>query len=156
MKNNLWWGRERPAQSMLQTQRPQKDTRSGTANAHSFISFSGPFALLFCGHKSRGGTGIQDWFLQEGAWSAGSEMPPGFCWLILMVATVPSAFLSAPLLRIALKRRGSPCSKRCCVSTPSAPFPQHWITQLEIMLLPVTSKPSGASAKVNTGSSQFH
>lgn len=37
-----------------------------------------------------------------------------------------------------------------------APFPQPWITQLEIMLLPVTSKPTGASAKVNTSSSQFH
>lgn len=44
---------------------------------------------------------------------------------------------------------------RAC-PTPSAPFPQPCITQLEIMLLPVTSKPTGASAKVNTSSSQFH
>lgn len=79
-----------------------------------------------------------------------------FSLLIPSAAAVLSACLSAPLPRIPSERRGSPSSKHCCVSTPSAPFPQHWITQLEIMLLPVTSKPTGASAKVNTSSSQFH
>lgn len=66
------------------------------------------------------------------------------------------------------ERRAEPCTpthpagaaappvQSTAVSAPSAPFPQPWITQLEIMLLPVTSKPTGASAKVNTSSSQFH
>lgn len=83
-------------------------------------------------------------------------MSPRFCFLIPSAAAVLSAFLSAPLLRIPSEHRSSPSSKHCCVSTLFAPFPQHWITQLEIMLLPVTSKPTGAFAKVNTSSSQFH
>lgn len=141
---------------MPQTQRLREDMRPGTANTHSFVSLSSPSALLFRGNKSRGGAGIQGWFLQEGAWGAGTEMPPHFSLLIPSAAAVLSTFLSAPLLRIPSERRSSPSSKHCCVSTPSAPFPQHWITQIEIMLLPVTSKPTGASAKVNTSSSQFH
>lgn len=141
---------------MPQTQRLWEDTRPGTADAHSFVPFSSPSALLFRGNKSRGGAGIQGWLLQEGARGAGTETLPRFSLLIPSAAAVLSACLSAPLPRIPSERRGSPSSKHCCVSTPSAPFPQHWITQLEIMLLPVTSKPTGASAKVNTSSSQFH
>lgn len=40
------------------------------------VPFSSPSALLFHSNKSRGGAGILGCFLQEGAWGAGTEMPP--------------------------------------------------------------------------------
>lgn len=115
----------------------------GTANARSFVSFSSLSALLFRGNKSRGGAGIQGWFLQEEAQGAGTQMPPHFCCSLMPSA----AALGAP-------RLSQP--KAWLLLHPLRSLPQHWITQLEIMLLPVPSKPSGASAKVNTSSSQFH
>lgn len=104
-------------------------------------STPGPSALLFHSNKSRGGAGIPGCFLQEGE----PGVPELRCCLAVPANSPGEGRAEPGTPRI------PPGSKRS-----SAPFPQPGITQLEIMLLPVTSKPTGAPAKVNTSSSQFH
>lgn len=152
MHNHFWQGRDSPARPTPKPRRLHEGTCLGRPTLTASLPSPAPphhcsaainhrealeFRAGFCKRKPR---------VQE----------PRCRLTFFFASALGCRAQSRSLLCTPSEHRGSPSPKHGCFSTPSAPFPQHWITQLEIMLLPVPSKPTGASAKVNTSSSQFH